>query len=99
MLYIAYLNEFGYVGPYIAHDEPRHKTCSVFGLGGLMLPFPEIRRFSTYFIQLKNRLLKFELERSGDHPAKWEKKSSALYTINNIEKYFELRQADLPATE
>jgi len=93
VLYIAYLDEFGHVGPYIAHDHPRHKTHPAFGLGGLVLPFPEIRRFSTYFFQLKNRLLGFELEKSGQHPAKWEKKGSALYTIKNIQKYSELRRA------
>lgn len=38
MLYIAYLNEFGrHIGPYISHDDPRHNTHPLFGLGGLVL--------------------------------------------------------------
>ncbi|MES1947885.1 hypothetical protein C84B14_11062 [Salinisphaera sp. C84B14] len=59
----------------------------------MVLPYSEVRRFSTFFFQLKNRLLDFELKQSGDHPAKWEKKGSSLYTTRNIEKYRELRQA------
>lgn len=93
MLYIAYLDEFGHIGPYISHDDPRHKTHPVFGLGGFVLPYCRVRAFSTYFFQLKNNLLAFELNKSGTHPAKWEKKGSALYTIKNIEKYRELRKA------
>lgn len=93
MLYIAYLDEFGHIGPYISHGDPRHNTHPVFGLGGLVLPYPEVRRFSTFFFQLKNRLLAFELDRSEMHPAKWEKKGSSLYTVKNIEKYRELRKA------
>ena len=93
MLYVAYLDEFGHIGPYIAHDDRRHNTHPAFGLGGIVLPYRKIRSFSTFFFQLKNRLLNFELERSGQHPAKWEKKGSALYTIQNIKKYPELRKA------
>ena len=62
----------------------------MFGLAGLVLPYSEVRSFSTYFFQLKNRLLKFELEHSGVHSAKWEKKGSALYTLKNVQKYPEL---------
>ena len=93
MLYLAYLDEFGHIGPYIAPDDPRHKTHPGFGLAGLVLPYSEVRSFSTYFFQLKNRLLKFELEHSGVHSAKWEKKGSALYTLKNVQKYPELKRA------
>lgn len=93
LLYIAYLDEFGHIGPFLSHDDPRHNTHPAFGLGGLVIPFSEIRQFSTYFFKLKNALLKFELVKSGEHPAGWEKKGSSLYTIKNIEKYRELRQA------
>lgn len=93
MLYVAYLDEFGHVGPYVSHQDTRHNTHPVFGLGGIVLPYPAIRRFSTFFFQLKNRLLKFELHRSGVHPARWEKKGSSLYTVQNIQKYAELRRA------
>jgi hypothetical protein len=93
MLYIAYLDEFGHIGPYLSHDHPRHSTHPAFGLAGVVLPYTEVRNFSTFFFQLKNNLLAFELNRSGSHPAKWEKKGSSLYTIQNISTYRVLRQA------
>ena len=37
--------------------------------------------------------MKFEINQSGIHPAKWEKKGSALYTTQNVAKYQELRKA------
>lgn len=92
VLYVAYLDEFGHIGPYLSHDNPRHNSHPAFGLGGLVIPYPEIRHFSTYFFQLKNNLLSFELNQSRIHPAKWEKKGSSLYTIKNIERYRELRR-------
>ena len=91
MLYFVYLDEFGHIGPYISSDDPKHKTHPAFGLAGLVLPYTEVRSFSTYFFQLKNHLLSPELDLSEDHPAKWEKKGSALYTLKNIQKYPELR--------
>jgi hypothetical protein len=50
MLYIAYLDEFGHIGPYVSHDHPRHKTHPVFGLGGVVLPYYQVRQFTTFFI-------------------------------------------------
>lgn len=93
LLYVVYLDEFGHIGPYLSSDHLKHKTHPVFGLGGVVLPYTQVRDFSTYFFKLKNRLLKFELEKSQIHPAKWEKKGSSLYTVTNINKYRELRQA------
>jgi hypothetical protein len=93
MLYIAYLDEFGHIGPYISHDHPKHKTHPVFGLGGVVLPYDQVRKFSTFFYQLKNNLLQYEIEKTQTHPAKWEKKGSSLYTYKNVEKYKQLRQA------
>jgi hypothetical protein len=93
MLYIAYLDEFGHIGPFIHRGHPTHKTSPVFGLGGIVLPFDQVRSFATYFFQLKNRLLDFEIRRNGIHPAKWEKKGAALYTTHNVLNYWQLRAA------
>ena len=38
LLYFAYLDEFGHIGPYIARDDPKHNDSPVFGLGGMILP-------------------------------------------------------------
>lgn len=70
MLYLVYVDEFGHIGQYLDKDDPKYKTHPVFGLAGFALPYDEVRSFSTFFFQLKNRLLAFELEKSGIHPAK-----------------------------
>lgn len=93
MLYFAYLDEFGHIGPYVSRNDPYHKDSPVFGLAGIVLPYPEVRGFATWFYQLKCRLLGFEILKSQMHPAKWEKKGSALYTIKNIATYRELTYA------
>lgn len=93
MLYIAYLDEFGHIGPYISHDHPQHNTHPAFGLGGFVLPYNKVREFATFFFQTKKSLLNYEIEKSGEHPARWEKKGSSLYTTKNITKYPELRKA------
>lgn len=93
MLYLLYVDEFGHIGPFLSSTDPKHNTHPAFGLGGFVLPYKHVRYFSTWFFKLKNRLLEFELKRSGEHPAKWEKKGSALYTEENLRKYRELRKA------
>jgi ribosomal protein S27AE len=93
MLQVAYLDEFGHIGPYISHNHPKHNTHPVFGLGGFVLPYNEIRNFATFFFKLKVDLLSYEIKKSGKHPARWEKKGSALFTTKNIKKYRVLRQA------
>ena len=92
MTYIAYLDEFGHVGPYVARSDTRHNDSPVFGLAGFVMPADEVRGFGTWFFQRKCELLDFEILRSGEHPAVWEKKGSSLYTVRNVERYPELRK-------
>ena len=92
MTHIAYLDEFGHIGPYIARAHPRHNDSPVFGLAGFVLPLDEVRNFATWFFQRKCHLLDYEIARSGEHPALWEKKGSSLYTARNVSAYPELRK-------
>lgn len=92
LTYVVYLDEFGHIGPYISRTDPRHNDSPVFGLAGFALPIDEIRGFGTWFYQRKQELLKFEIHRSGEHPATWEKKGASLYTAKNVTKYPELRR-------
>ena len=46
-----------------------------------------MRGLGTWFYQRKCELLRLEIERSGQHPALWEKKSSSLYTVTNVTRY------------
>ena len=91
MTYFAYLDEFGHIGPYISRTDPRYKESPVFGLAGFVLPASEVRGFGTWFFQRKCELLRFEIDRSGEHPAVWEKKGASLFTVTNVTRYRELR--------
>ncbi len=93
MLYIAYLDEFGHLGPFVSKDDPKYNTSPVFGLGGIVLPSDSVREFATWFFKLKCDLLKFEIERDGIPPFRWEKKGSALLTTRNITSYKQVRLA------
>lgn len=92
LTYIAYLDEFGHIGPYVSRADPRHNDSPVFGLAGVVLPIDKVRAFGTWFYQRKCELLKFEIDRSDQHPSVWEKKGAALYTVRNVEAYGELRR-------
>lgn len=92
MTYIAYLDEFGHIGPYISRDDPKHNDSPVFGLAGFALPIHEVRGFGTWFYQRKCELLDWEIQRAAVHPATWEKKGSALYSVKNVTDYPELRR-------
>ncbi len=92
MPYIAYLDEFGHIGPYVSRNDPKHNDSPVFGLAGFTLPVTEARHFGTWFYQRKCQLLDYEIKRDGHHPATWEKKGAALYTVTNVSRYPELRQ-------
>lgn len=92
VIYVAYLDEFGHIGPYVSADHAQHNTSPVFGLGGIILPLTESRSFGTWFFQRKSELLDWEIKRADRHPATWEKKGSQLFTTTNIEKYPELRK-------
>ena len=86
MTSFAYLDEFGHVGPYAARNDPKFRESPEFSLAGFVLPAEEMRRFGTWFYQRKYELLAFEIERSGKHPALWEKKGASLYTVTNVSR-------------
>ena len=50
MTYIAYLDEFRHIGPYIARMHPRHNDSPVFGLAGFVLPLDEVRNLGNYIL-------------------------------------------------
>ena len=93
LIYIAYLDEFGHVGPYASRGDPRHNDSPVFGFAGFLMPADEVRAFGTWFFQRKCELLAAELARSGRHPAVWEKKGSSLYRAASLTRYPALRSA------
>jgi hypothetical protein len=92
-VYVAYLDEFGHVGPFVSRSHAVHNTSPVFGLGGIVLPVEHVRSFASFFYRLKCDLLSFEIERAGVPAHRWEKKGASLYTTQNVLKYAQLRRA------
>ena len=92
LTYIAYLDEFGHVGPYVSRSDPRHNDSPVFGFAGFLMPVEEVRAFGTWFFRRKRELLDFEIRRSGKHPAVWEKKGASLCRAANLRRYPKLRK-------
>lgn len=94
--YVAYLDEFGHVGQYVARNHPSFKTSPVFGLGGILLPAHQVREFAIYFYKLKCQLLAWDLHHKNPRnlpPYQWEKKGSQLYSLRNVTTYQQLRKS------
>lgn len=92
LTYVAYIDEFGHIGPYVSRSSAKYNESPVFGLAGYVLPIERVRDFGTWFYQRKCELLDWEIRRSGQPAYLWEKKGAALYTIANVTQYAELRQ-------
>ena len=83
-MYIAFLDEFGHVGPFVSRSHKKHNSSPVFGLAGMILPQENIRYFSRWFFQRKAKLFPVDLAATTKHPAIWEKKGSAFFTPNKM---------------
>lgn len=92
-MYIAYLDEFGHIGPFASRSDPKYNTHPSFGLCGVVIPAERARELAMFFFSLKTKMLDFEIQRDGLHAARWEKKGSALLTTRNVTQYPEVRRA------
>ena len=84
---LAYIDEFGHVGPYISPDHPKFKTHPIFGYSGFIIPAHNVRPLGGFFESTKANLLAYEIEKSGKHPQRWEKKGASLLTTKNMVGY------------
>jgi hypothetical protein len=91
-LHLAFLDEFGHCGPYVARKDRRFNQSPVFGLAGYVIPHSEARNFATFFLQLKRQMLAADLAKVQRHPATWEKKGKDLITTGNMQKYPHIRE-------
>lgn len=86
-LLIAYLDEFGHVGPYIAPDHRKFFHNPVFGYAGIVVPSTAVRAFGARFERVKEREFRSEIHASGRHPRRWEKKGAEIFTTGSYERY------------
>lgn len=92
MMYFAYLDEFGHIGPYDGRAGRKHNESPVFGLAGIILPEQAIRPFATYFLQQKEQTFSHDLNSSGKMAAKWEKKGASFIRPKTMKQYVETRR-------
>lgn len=84
---VAYLDEFGHVGPYIGTGHGKFFHHPIFGYAGIVLPGHSIRAFGAKFEHVKARQFRLEILESGKHPRRWEKKGSEIFTTGSYERY------------
>lgn len=89
---IAYLDEFGHVGPYISSNHRKFFHHPVFGYAGFVIPAKQIRPFGSTFEYRKERQFRAEIVASGKHSHRWEKKGSEILTTGSWERYPENRK-------
>jgi hypothetical protein len=73
-VHIAFLDEFGHIGPFRSRRDPKYSQSPVFGLAGYVLPHQHVRHFATFFLHLKSQMLANDLKLADCHPATWEKR-------------------------
>lgn len=84
---VAYLDEFGHVGPYIDTEHKKFFHHPAFGYAGIVLPAESIRAFGAKFEHVKARQFRAEIVDSGKHPRRWEKKGAEIFTTGSHDRY------------
>lgn len=84
---IAYLDEFGHVGPYVSPEHRKFFHNPIFGYAGIVLPSTSVRAFGAMFERAKEREFRSEIHESGKHPRRWEKKGSEIFTTGSYARY------------
>ncbi len=96
-MYVAYLDEFGHIGPFVSKTHKSYHTHPVFGLAGLVLPAESVRAFSAFFFNLKKNLLGKKIELSGTHPASFEEKASSFFKNSQFNGKSNIRREKITA--
>jgi hypothetical protein len=91
-LQIGFFDEFGHIGPFVSRNDPKYRESPIFGLAGYLMPSSEVRKFATFFLQLKQHMFAAELAGNADNPATWEKKGSEFLNRRNMSRYPHLRE-------
>lgn len=83
---LAYIDEIGETGAFIARDHPRFNTSPAFGYAGVILPAEKAREFGAVFTEEKRRVFKSEIS-EADHPGRWERKGASIFRPDTLTKY------------
>ncbi|GCB59648.1 MAG: DUF3800 domain-containing protein [Rhodococcus qingshengii] len=83
---LAYIDEIGETGAFVARDHARFNTSPAFGYAGLILPADNARKFGQIFTLKKREIFKTEIEKA-EHPGRWERKGASIFRPDTFDKY------------
>lgn len=84
---LAYIDEIGETGAFVARDHPRFNTSPAFGYAGVILPADAARQFGAIFADEKRRVFKTEIEAAAEHPGRWERKGASIFRPDTLVRY------------
>jgi hypothetical protein len=87
LLLLAYLDEFGHIGPYIGPVHRKFGQHPVFGYAGFVIPAERSRAFQASIVHHKERHFRAEIRASDGNPRLWERKGSEMFTTGSYERY------------
>lgn len=83
---LAYIDEIGETGAFVARDHPKFKTSPAFGYAGFIIPADQARVFGAFFVAQKNALFRSEVAQA-EHPGRWERKGAQIFRPRTPEQY------------
>lgn len=83
---LAYIDEIGETGAFVARDDPRFSTSPAFGYAGIVLPADKARQFGAIFTEEKRRVFKSEIA-DAEHPGRWERKGASIFRPDTLQRY------------
>ncbi|WP_316668304.1 DUF3800 domain-containing protein [uncultured Propionibacterium sp.] len=83
---VAYLDEFGHVGPYVDSKHKKFFHHPIFGYAGYVIPASNSREMGASFKRAKTQLFKTSIEKSR-HPNQWERKGSEFFSTGSIKSH------------
>lgn len=75
---LAYIDEIGEPGAFVAKDHPKFNTSPAFGYAGFIIPADNARKFGMKMTEEKRTLFKSELKKA-QHPGRWERKGASMF--------------------
>lgn len=83
---LAYIDEIGETGAFVARGHPRFSTSPAFGYAGFVLPDDRARQLGTIFTEEKRRIFRSEID-DAEHPGRWERKGASVFRVDTLERY------------
>lgn len=83
---LAYIDEIGEPGAFVARDHDRFNTSPAFGYAGFIIPEQQARSFGSLFNQSKRSLFPDVME-NAPHSGRWEKKGASVFRRDTSQRF------------